>query len=213
MMKPYYEHAGITIYHGDCREILPHVKADVLVTDPPYGIGYRTSSSRSVLCRSRDYPPVTGDDEPFDPSHLPLSKPSIVWGGNNFASRLPDSPAWLVWDKRREGVSNDSADVELAWSNLHTPARRYVCEWMGMLRDAERGLSVHPTQKPVPLMAWCLSLCPAGVVLDPYCGSGPTLRAAKNVGRRAIGIEIEERYCEVAARRCEQEVLGLTVGA
>jgi site-specific DNA-methyltransferase (adenine-specific) len=208
-VKPYYEADGVVIYHGDCREIMPDLSADALVTDPPYGIAYSSSSSRSVLCASRDYPVMHGDGEPFDPGVLPLGLPSVVWGGNHFASRLPDSATWLVWYKRRPGVVNDSADAEIAWSNIGGPARVFHLEWMGMLRDSERDLHVHPTQKPVALMQWCIGLpgVPDGVILDPFMGSGTTLVAAKNLGRRAIGIEIEERYCEIAAKRLSQRVL------
>jgi site-specific DNA-methyltransferase (adenine-specific) len=206
-MKPYYEHAGITIFHGDCRELLATVTGDVLVTDPPYGINYRTSSSRVGWGTAHDWPAVEGDNEPFDPSHLPLCLPACLWGANHYADRLPSSSQWLVWYTRRPGVANDSADCELAWTSLDGPARVFAHEWMGLMRDSERGEAYHPTQKPVALMQWVLGMMPEGVVLDPYMGSGSTLLAAKAMGRRAIGIEINESYCATAVRRLAQEVL------
>ena len=209
-MKPYYDQDGITIYHGDCREILPGLAFDVVVTDPPYGVAHPTdylSRGRSNLGVCKDYAPVYEDDKPFDPSPL-LAHPCILWGGNHYASRLPDSSGWLVWDKERP-PELDQSTVELAWSNCVKGARIYHHLWHGMMRASERGESYHPTQKPVALYRWCLSLrgVPDGVVCDPYTGSGPCLVAAKESGRKAIGIEIEERYCEIAAKRLAQGVL------
>lgn len=211
-MIPYYADLSVTIYHADCREWLP--PANVLVTDPPYGIEATTanrSRGRSRLAQAHDWPAVVGDRAPFDPaSLLGLGLPSVLWGANHYASRLPNSASWLIWDKRVDLGSNDSADCELAWTNLGGPARMFRHRWQGMVRDSERGESYHPTQKPVALMLWVIAKCPPGIILDPFMGSGSTLVAAKSLNRRAIGVEIEERYCEIAARRCSQEVLGLS---
>ncbi len=206
-MTPYYDQDGITIYHGDCREIT--AEADVVVTDPPYGIAHPTDYARrgrDNLAACTNYPPVYGDEEPFDPTPW-LRWPCILWGANYYADKLPPSSGWLVWDKERPD-SLDQATVELAWSNFVKGARRYKFLWNGMLRASDEQLE-HPTQKPVALMRWCLSFpwTPPGTVLDPFMGSGTTLRAAKDLGRRAIGIEIEERYCEIAAKRLMQGVL------
>jgi site-specific DNA-methyltransferase (adenine-specific) len=203
---PYYSDDHCTIYHGDCREILPTITADVVVTDPPYGISLDTSSRCAWL---PDHEPVAGDDAPFDPAPiLALGLPTILWGANHFASRLPDVRGWLAWDKAtKNGLDLKQAEVEFAWSNVTTRPKCFRHMWSGAYRDSERGTRYHPTQKPVALMAWCISLCPDGTVLDPFIGSGPTLRAAKDLGRKAIGIELDERYCEIAARRLGQEVL------
>ena len=111
----------------------------------------------------------------------------------------------------REIGFNDQADVEMAWSNIGGPARVYKHRWMGAMKKSEQqDRRLHPTQKPVALMRWCLQRAgvrPGDLVLDPYMGSGPVLRAAKDMGLRVIGIELEERYCEIAARRLSQEVL------
>jgi DNA modification methylase len=231
-MKPYYEHGGITIYHGDCREILPTIqRVDCLIADPPYGSGlsvdyadrfspqpgssrWWNSTDRKLSVR---HSPVIGDDEPFDPSHLLAvrARAMILWGANWYASRLPDSGGWWVWDKRNGKRDVSQAEwpmsaVELAWTNHGKGARIFRHTWFGLIRDSERGEYVHPTQKPAALMRWCLSNVNAAGVLDPYCGSGPSLLAAKSLNIPAIGIEIEEKYCDMAARRLSQEVLQFT---
>lgn len=221
-MKPYYEHAGITIFHCDCREILPALGVfDLVLTDPPYGAGIQTDRARrrGVIdrrighgLRRHDYPPVFGDDAPFDPAPLlSLAPAKIVWGANWFASKLPDSPMWLAWD--RVADDTDTTDIELAWVSGHrfTTVRVFRHQWCGVRRKTEAGPNapfVHPTQKPVALMRWCLDFFPdAQTVVDPYMGSGPVARACKDAGKRYVGIEIEERYCEIAAQRLAQETL------
>ena len=209
-MQPYYDHNGITIYHGDCREVLPQLVFDLILTDPPYGIAHPTdyrARGRSKAAECRDYSPVFGDSEDFDPSHL-ISGPAILWGGNYFADKLPVMSGWLVWDKERPD-DLDQATCELAWTNCVKGVRRHRQLWNGMIRRGDDALQ-HPTQKPEDLMRWCLNLrWTRGfeVICDPFMGSGTTLRAAKDLGRHAIGIEIEERYCEIAAERLRQEVL------
>lgn len=210
-MKPYYSEAGIDIYHGDAREVLPGLTFGVIVSDPPYGIAHPcdfAARGRSNLAVCNDYPPVFGDDKPFDPAWL-LRWPCILWGANHYASRLPDSSGWLVWDKLRpDGL--DQSRGELAWSNFVKGCRVFPFLWNGMIRASDEALE-HPTQKPIALMRWCIGQpwTPEGVIADPYMGSGTTLRAAKDLGRCAIGIEIEERYCEIAAKRLSQGVLDL----
>jgi site-specific DNA-methyltransferase (adenine-specific) len=218
-MQPYYQDDLVTIYHGDCREWMP--EADVIVTDPPYGIGWTgtTDSKRHAVVR-RAFA-IAGDDEPFDPAMiLALGKPTVLFGANHYASRLPDSPSWLVWDKRPTGQVDSYSDGEMAWSNLGGPLRIHRQLWVGggslgqengIAAGQGRPVGLHPTQKPLSLMRWVIGRCPEGTILDPFMGSGSTLVAAKSLNRRAIGIEIEERYCEIAAQRCSQEVLGLAV--
>lgn len=213
-MTPYYDHAGITIYHGDCGDILPHLPpVDLVLTDPPYGIAYNPGGrgrgwTRGVKTFSeKDL--IHDDNKPFNPEHLlALEVDLILWGANHFADKLPAKPSWLVWDKRQEGLSNDFADCEMAWCSMGFPARMFRHLWYGAFRKSERGeRRLHPTQKPLALMKWCLSFVENGeTVLDPYAGSGTTLVAAKELGRKAIGIEIEEKYCEIAAKRLSQEV-------
>ncbi len=215
MIRPYYDKGNITIYHGDCREIMPHLgPVDLVVTDPPYGIKHPTnyhSRGRSKLAICRDYLEVYGDDKPFEPQPLlDLQKPICLWGANHYSNKLPSSPGWLVWDKKRPD-NLDQATCELAYTNFVKGVRRFTWLWNGMIRKEYRGSEplYQPTQKPIALMIWVLSLrwTPQGIVLDPFMGSGTTLVAAKELGRKAIGIEIEEKYCEIAVKRLRQNVL------
>ncbi len=210
-VQPYYERGGITIYHGDCREILPTLDVDVILTDPPYGIAHPTNyheRGRDAFALSRDYAPVHGDDEPFDPRWLiDLGKPTLLFGANYYANLLPSSSGWVVWDKLRP-LDLDQATAEMAWTNWVKGVRVFRYLWHGMIRAGNEELE-HPTMKPAALWRWIMELrwMPEGTVCDPFMGSGTTLRAAKDLGRKAIGIEIEERYCEIAAKRLSQEVL------
>lgn len=207
--NPYYQDDYCTIYHADCRQILPLLpKFDLILTDPPYGISHPCDfkkRGRSVLADCQDYPDVHGDDQQFDPSFL-TRFPSIIWGANYFASKLTDQSGWLVWDKERPD-DLDQSTCELAWSNVVKGVRRFRYLWNGMIRAGDDELW-HPTQKPIELMHWCLTLRwtnDAQLILDPFMGSGTTLRAAKDLGRKAIGIEISRDYCAIAAKRLQQE--------
>ena len=199
-LKPYYDDGnGIVIYHGDCRELLPHLEpVDLVLTDPPYGIGLAANPFRQKFERS------SWDDKPVDADLLAAiiakGKDAIVWGGNYF--NLPAHQRFLVWDKvQPEDFS--SAMCEQAWTTLSGPAKLFSRRVVSYSKE-------HPTQKPLELMHWCLNFAPeASTILDPFMGSGTTLRAAKDLGRKAIGIEIEEKYCEIAAKRLAQEVLAL----
>jgi DNA modification methylase len=219
-MKPYYQHGAMTIYHGDCRDILPGLEhLDLVLTDPPYGIdqangmggcGY-DGFGKGVKRQPRQYE-GRWDKEPPAASTLDLCRAHgqwvIIWGGNYFSDLLPRSQKWLVWDK--EQTMPSYSDAELAWTNLDgTSVKMLRLNGSGLMAvEKERW---HPTQKPVALMKWCIQQVKyEGIppdILDPFMGSGTTLRAAKDLGRRAIGIEIEEKYCEIAAKRLSQEVL------
>jgi site-specific DNA-methyltransferase (adenine-specific) len=214
---PYYDHDGITIYHADCRDVLPIIEpgsVDLVLTDPPYGISHQTdfrSRGRGALGPTSDFMPVHGDTEPFNPIPLLKMSPCILWGANYYADKLPTTNSWLVWDKReQEGVGvNDQADGELAWSNATKGVRIFRHMWNGMWRASEKGQSFHPTQKPVALMRWAIgkTKLKSGLVLDPYMGSGPVAVSCQQLGFRYVGIEIEERYCEIAVKRLAQQVL------
>jgi DNA modification methylase len=213
VVKPYYEQDGIVIYHSSAEMALPLLSpVDLLLTDPPYGIGEARANnkSRSKLAISRDYGLSDWDDRPAPRWLLDwarsLSGHQIVFGGNYFD--LPPSRCWLVWDK--DNGDNDFADCELAWTNLDRAVRRLVHRQQGMLTQpgCAKEERVHPTQKPEAVMRWALNLVPdAKTVLDPFMGSGTTLVACKRLGRQCIGIEREEKYCEIAAKRLSQGAL------
>ena len=218
-MSPYYEDDAVTIYHGDCREIMPTLAFDVVATDPPYGIDLDTdfSSLRGTAewrgkkgrYEGRVYSRIVGDAEPFDPSFL-LTWPAALFGANHYAHLLPAGGTWHVWDKRDGLGSNMLADFEVWWTSYGSgPSRLFRHKWLGYMRAGEVGEHFHPSQKPTPLMRHVIEKAPLGVIADPFMGSGTTLRAAKDLGRKAIGIEIDEHYCEIAARRMGQEVLAL----
>jgi DNA modification methylase len=182
---------------------------DLLLTDPPYGIGYggKENSVGGTPGRSKSgwkTWETTWDESPVDKRTLDyclsISEISIVWGGNYFD--LPPSMGWLIWDKGQRDFS--LADAELAWTSRRSAIRVFDYTRPEALRDGR----VHPTQKPIALMRWCLSFAPdAETIIDPFLGSGTTLVAAKLEGRKAVGIELEERYCEIAANRLCQGVL------
>jgi site-specific DNA-methyltransferase (adenine-specific) len=214
-MTPYYDVGGITIYCGDCRDVLAEQRVqegapfDLLLTDPPYGIGSWSSTGGNSITSEEAAAINRWDIAPTAEVlrlALSLADHAIVWGGNYFAGDLGRFRSPLIWDKRIRGMH--FADGELAWTSFDFGSLR-IFELPASRNDA-RGFRQHPTQKPVELMQWCIAQAKnAHTVLDPFMGSGTTLVAAKNLGRRAIGIEIEERYCEIAARRLSQEVLEL----
>lgn len=220
-MKPYYEQNGITIYHGDCRQIVPMLGAfDLLLTDPPYGIGESSKKVESrqrkeggaskSLANQRDYGSFNWDTTAPPRWVLDMlresSEKQILWGGNYYEG-LPAAKGWLVWDK--QNGENDFADCELAWTNLPIAVRMKQHLWNGMLRKGGED-RFHPTQKPLELMLWCIALAgDVKTILDPYCGSGTTGRAAKDLGKSAVLIDLEEKYCELSANRLSQEVLGI----
>ena len=216
-MKPYYQDKWVTIYYGDCREILPQldVKVDLVLTDPPYGIGEARgkNKSRSNLAKARDFGVANWDNKPVPSSLIDYirdtAKHSIIFGGNYYL--LPPSPCWIVWDK--DNGDDDFADCELAWSNFNSAVRKYTWRWQGMLQEScsPKEYRYHPTQKPSGLFSLILADYSkiGDTILDPFLGSGTTCFCAKKLNRYSIGIEIEEKYCEIAARRCCQDVMEL----
>ena len=224
-MKPYYQSASgdVTVYCGrweDCvgAGCVEVASVGLVHADPPYGIRLDTKargkSRREVglggqYIPKRSWAPVIGDDAPFDPAPiLALNRPTVIWGGNHFASRLPDSPSWIWWDKREEQPEIDNADGELAWSNLGGPARRFAFLWRGLTRRSEgmggaTGSSphLHPTQKPIALSTYIFTrarLKPGALVFVPFLGSGPDLPAALAMGLRVVACDVSEECCRVA---------------
>lgn len=223
-MSLYYQDDHVTLYHGDClTEHRDWLEADVLVTDPPYGTqltskkngnagGYGRASRaerKAALSRTERNGCMIANDETTEARDAALAAwgdlPVIVFG----SPRMPDPPgSWddrLVWNKLRPGMNGGPF--------------RYMHESIfarGMLRANNSTFSVfniHPDQtdhihaKPIALMTALIETCPAGTVADPFAGSGSTLVAAKALGRKVIGVELEERYCEIIAKRCAQDAL------
>lgn len=194
----------------DVGRVMGGESLDAMITDPPYGINVVAKNGKigaDGLAKTNVYPKIVGDDKPFDPSHLVASAPSVVlFGANHFASRLPTSPGWIVWDKRDGMDSNSFADVELAWTNQDRPARLFRHMWSGMIKKGESGKRCHPTQKPIALLGWVIGefASDATIIGDWYAGSGTTIIAAEQLGRKCYAIEIEPRYVDVAVRRWEK---------
>jgi len=202
--RPYYQEALVTIYNADCRQVLPFLpKFDLLLTDPPYGIG--ADKHEGPAEHGWKQWNSSGWDKEKPPAWLlemirEAAKEAIVWGGNYYS--LPPSMGWLVWDKGQRDFS--LADAELAWTSRQKAVRCFDYSRAAMMKEGR----VHPTQKPSALMKWCLGLVPeAQTVLDPFAGSGTTGVACKLEGRKATLIEISEEYCEKAAKRLSQGVL------
>lgn len=230
-MEPYYQQDGITIYHGDCRDILPSIdtaSVDLVLSDPPYGVGYVTAR------RSRNDPlvaPIQGDESlnvladamPQLDRMLRNDRHAYMFASAAKIGETCDLVAdfWkvknvIVWDKGDAGSVGDlEAGYAVCWEGIvyankgrralsgGRPRSVYRYDWSGT-RDP-----VHPTVKPVGLLSWLVAKSTdiGELVIDPFMGSGTTLRSAKDLGRRAIGIEIEEKYCEIAAKRLQQSVL------
>ena len=207
-MKPYYEHAGITIYHGDCREILPHLPpVDLVLTDPPYGVDLEYASyvdtEENWFALMNDVIPMlrrVGKMVIFPSCQIKR----LGWFYGNHA------PDWIIaWHKGSPG--HVSAIGFNDWEPLLVYGRTKglsMHDFLSVPNDEKMGAYGHPCPKPLRWATWLIRrACPDdGTVLEPFMGSGTTLRAAKDLGRKAIGIEIEEKYCEIAAKRLSQEV-------
>ena len=207
-----------TLYLGDCRDILQTLQPpDAVIADPPYGMGYRSSynSSRkgigaSMIRKDGNFKPIKGDFTPFDPTHLvALGVPTILWGANYYANMLPPSGCWLVWDKLAgKTPTPSSADVELAWTNVRSPSRMFTHLWRGIIRAGEEnvanGRKLHPNQKPVALMDWCLGFVPSAKrITDPYMGSGSLGVACLRRSLEYVGIDNDPQHFETACRRLD----------
>lgn len=205
-MKPYFETKLGTLYHGDCLEVMPQldIKADLCLTDPPYGIG----GSKQIGTRNpgekckwggKEWDKHPPSKKCFD-TIFKISKNQIIWGGNYFP--LQPTRCFLVWDKV---TRLDFADCEMAWTSYKTSARIFTFSRNNMqgFRLPDRK---HPTQKPVALMKWCLDnhSKQGDLILDPFFGSGTTGVACELLNRRWIGVELDKEYCEIAAKRIEK---------
>jgi DNA modification methylase len=190
-----------TLYLGDCLTILQELRADAVITDPEYGIGWQ--------------PRVNHQDQPWKdlaPADvrklLALGQHHCFWGGNYFTDQLPPSESWLIWLKRPAGFDDDPrtyAPCEMAWTNFGGKPRIKTHVWDGGKRqgEPENRTFCHPAQKPVEVMRWCVGLVDSATILDPFMGSGTTGVAAVQLGRKFIGVEIQPSYFDIACQRIE----------
>jgi len=217
----------IEIVNADCYTLLDAWPSDAaLVTDPPYGMNYANTSNTSRKLRqllptrkagnyarpSGNFRPIHGDDSPFDPRPFLRFEYVCLWGAQNFSSKLPDMRGWLVWDKLAGGKPCDHSDVELAWTNRDKPPKLFSNLWRGVFRAGEEhvthGPKLHPNQKPVALLAWCLKVLalPAdALVIDPFMGSGSLGVVCHRAGLRYLGVEIDPEHYATAKARLERE--------
>jgi len=188
---------GDSTVDADVSRLMDGQKADMVFTDPPYGMSAVEKSS--VL--SARYKPIAGDDSTDVVKSvcrmiLELNVPTVLWGANYYSSVLPDAACWLVWDKNNG--QSDQMDCELAWTNLKGVVRQFT-------QASEKINRVHPTQKPVSLAEWCWNKYDAGSnILDIFLGSGSTLIACEKTGRKCFGMELDEHYCSVIIERWQQ---------
>jgi len=217
--KPYYSDDAVCIVHGDCRDVLPLIpdkSIDLVLTDPPYGIDIakrgKVGGDNLAICQ--DYGISDWDKARLDLEVIKLlqnkSKNQIIFGGNYIADLLPASSCWIIWDKREGLPSNNFADCELIWTSFNKPSRLYSYLWQGMLQKymTDKEIRQHPTQKPIEIVGRLINSYSdiSTLILDPFLGSGTTAFCAKKLNRKCIGIEIEEKYCEISAKRCSQQV-------
>lgn len=223
-IAPYYRDDAVVIFNTDCKEIVPQMpKVCLLLTDPPYGIGengQRNASGDRPTSKWKN--PVSQHYVTFDDSKPPdketfelllsISDNQIIWGGNYFTQYLRPSMCWLIWNKKVAEGERLSA-FEMAWTSYSSKARMIDYLWAGFKKQKPEQRQ-HPTQKPLDVLSWCIHHAgDVQTILDPFAGSGTTAVAAKLLGRKCVCIEREERYCEIAAKRCAQDYLQLTESA
>ena len=215
---PYYQDEHVTLYHGDCLQLADvWTEADVLITDPPYGVSHSPFVRRKG---AQKWESIAGDTD-LAARDAALTAwgdgPAIVFGKWT-QPRPAGTRARLIWDKRPCGFTGDLA---MPWGATEeeiyvlgrgfTGKRRPNVISVPTLMSGDANRPDHPTPKPVGLMEHLISYSPPGVIADPFAGSGSTLVAARNLGRTAIGVELEERYCELIAQRLSQGALDLNI--
>lgn len=202
-MKPYYDHAGITIYHADCRDILPHLDpVDLVLTDPPYGIG--KDSWDKVF-------PEWSVDLAFSISSKVCITPGI-WCLGQCISLMWEKYRWTFCGRCKNGINQRGAVGFNNWIPAvygGSQIKKGMDVFDYVLISGNPLQAEHPCCKPFSFIQWLINRIDGETILDPFMGSGTTLVAAKQLGRKAIGIEIEEKYCEIAVKRLAQEVLEL----
>lgn len=199
----------------DVARLMDGDLAQLALTDPPYGISVVNKEGtigKENLCAAGVYSPVIGDDttDTAEQSYKLLcsfAERLIIWGGNYFTKFLPFSDGWIIWDKRNDsGIRNNFADGEMAWCSFHTPVRIYHQLWAGMIKEGEHEKRCHPTQKPVKMLSEILRdfSKEGSKILDLFGGSGSTLIAAEQLGRKCYMMELDPHYCDVIIARWEK---------
>lgn len=212
-MKPYYQDSAVTIYHGDCRDILRATPlVDLVITDPPYGMNFQSNY------RFNKHSMIHGDEKfPSDLIELCMFKALraayIFCRWDNLPS-MPPPKSVLAWVKNNWSMGDLQHEHGRQWEACCFYAmenHEFIKRIPDVIHSDRTGNDLHPTEKPVELMGKIIACNVGETILDPFMGSGTTLRAAKDLNRKAIGIEIEEKYCEIAAKRMSQEVFDFTV--
>jgi len=209
-MKPYYEDKYTVIYNADCREVLPSLpKVDLVLTDPPYGMDYQSSRRTD---KSKRHDKIAGDKEfPKWVLDIPYKKGMFIFCRWDNLYDIPKPKSFIVWDKGVHSMGDLKHEFGRQWEGCafyvgkdHSFTKR-PCDVIRAMRVDPNKL-MHPTEKPVNAVLPLIECMETDTILDPFMGSGTTLRAAKDLNRKAIGIELEEKYCEIAAKRLSQEV-------
>ena len=204
----------LELHESDCLPILRNMKSksiDLLLTDPPYGISI---AKRGKIGNGRQFTPKNWDaavpTRALFHEMLRVARKHIIWGGNYFTFALPPSKGWLVWWKNDGLPCHQFADCELAWTSFDTPAQVFNSRWRGFVRDSQETRYLHPTQKALEVMKWCVSSFsqPSDTILDPFMGSGTTGVAAMLLQRKFIGIEMDAEYSAIAKHRIYRSMHG-----
>jgi DNA modification methylase len=206
---------GDSTDEAQVKKLMNGEKADMVLTDPPYGINVVSKNGKigsDNLAKNNIYAPIAGDNS-IDVAVKAIqiidkvlqAKIQIIWGGNYYANYLPNVASWIVWDKRGEMASNNFADCELAWCNTGSPARIYKQIWSGMIKEGESEKRVHPTQKPIKLSEWCINEYGKNLtnIVDLFAGSGSTLIACELKLKNGFIMELSPNYCDVIIKRWE----------
>jgi len=200
---------------GDCLPELRRMTSksiDLLLTDPPYGIGHgRNRGANSIF---RFFRPKQWDSDipapPYFHEMQRVAQRHVIWGGNYFAHLLPPSNGWLAWYKVDGLATLQFSDCELAWTSCATKSLVFNCRHRGFTKDSKETLVAHPTQKALEVIKWCVETFskPGDTILDPFMGSGTTGVACALLGRKFIGIERDLEYVQIAKRRISLAKLG-----
>jgi len=221
-VKPYYQDELVTLFHGDCLEVTEWLEADVLVTDPPYGMGFKSNQRKGEKLSE-----IIGDKntEIRDAAlqKWPKDKPGLVFGTWRVQAPRGERQRLIWWKEGNPGMG----DLSMPWGPAHEDIHVIGKGWDRKATNVKREGSVittrgvrggaygeenatgHPTPKPIGLMEKLIERCPPGVIADPFAGSGATLLAARNLGRKVVAVELEEKYCEGMALRLSQQVFDL----